>query len=133
VDSIVKRGGLTCWTYISSWNPANEYSRYIPEPDVHLRLQYPFIEYAVGYWHHHVKSSDAVGHDQTQLSLEIANFLRDSKLMRSWLQLSWPDYSDEARITPIHIAARAGFVSYVKQLLGSIDPDVQDAAGKTPL
>jgi hypothetical protein len=129
-----QRRGFARWTYMSSWNPGDEYSSLIPEPDVQMRLRYPFVEYAVGYWHHHVNKSEAAGHEQTQLNSEIAKFLGQSKVMKAWLQLSWSeDYSDEARVSQLHIAARAGCVSYVKELLGSIEPDVQDAAGKTPL
>jgi hypothetical protein len=134
VDAVVKqRRGFIGWTYLSSWNLGDSFSNLIPEPDVQMRLEHPFVEYAVGYWHHHVNRSEAAGHDQTQLNTEIGKFLGDGKAMKAWLQLSWADYSDEAHITQLHIASRAGFVSYAEELLGSTEVDVRDSLGKTPL
>jgi hypothetical protein len=136
VDAVVKqRRWARAWTYRSPWNPGDDdyYSNSIPEPDVQLRLQHPFLEYAVGYWHHHVHRSETAGHDQTELNAEIGKFLGDDEAMKAWLQLSWSDYTDEARITQLHIAARAGLVSCAEELLGSIEVDAQDALGKTPL
>ncbi|EXK24272.1 hypothetical protein FOMG_18991 [Fusarium oxysporum f. sp. melonis 26406] len=134
VDAVIKkRRGFIGWTYLSSWNLGDSFSNLIPEPDVQMRLEHPFVEYAVGYWHHHVNRSEAAGHDQTQLNTEIGKFLGDGKVMKAWLQLSWADYSDEARITQLHIASRAGFVSYAEELLGSTEVDVRDSLGKTPL
>ncbi|KAH7127344.1 putative ankyrin repeat protein [Dactylonectria macrodidyma] len=135
VNTVIKqRRGFDGWAYMSSWNPGDDcYSNLIPEPDVQMRLQYPFVEYAVGYWYYHVNRSEAGGHDQTELNSEIGKFLGDGKAMKAWLQLSWSYYSGEGRITQLHIAARAGLVSYAEELLGSMEVDVRDALGKTPI
>lgn len=139
VDVIIKqRRGFEGWTYTSSWNPIDDYpiddySCSIPAPDVQMRLQHPLMEYAVGYWHHHVHRSESADHDQTLLNSEIRKFLGNAKVAKAWLQLSWLDYTEDANITQLHIAARAGFVSYTEELLGRIGVNVRDSQGRTPL
>lgn len=135
VSAVIKRRcGFSGWTYRGPWNPFDGYdSGLVPEPDIEMRLQYPFAEYAVSYWHHHANKSESAGHDQTLVNSEIAKFLGDDKTRKAWLQLSWSDYSNEIHVTQLHIAARAGLVSYTKNLIGNIEVDVRDGLGKTPL
>ena len=139
VNAIHKqRNGPSDWYYRTSWSTGEAIASqggHVPEPYVQMRLQHPFVEYAVCYWHHHVRKSEAAGHNQVQLDSEIRKFLGDSRAVEPWIRLTWRDYLDERLITQLHIAARAGFVSYFKDLVGKteMEVDAHDVGGRTAL
>jgi hypothetical protein len=103
---------------------------------VKLRLQHPFFEYAASNWHYHVAESEAAGHDQAGINMDISKFLDSHQNMQAWLLCKWPGgIRTIDQVTQLHIAAKTGLVSYTKQLLssGQFGPDICDADGKTPL
>ncbi|RMJ27427.1 hypothetical protein PHISP_01683 [Aspergillus sp. HF37] len=106
----------------------------VPEAEVQLRLKHPFFEYAASNWHHHVNRSEAAGYDQAEANRELRDFLGHDRSMKAWLQIKWPRHDLGAlRVTQLHIAAKAGLVSYTKELLKNMEADVCDVYGKTPL
>ncbi|CAM1504977.1 Fc.00g106140.m01.CDS01 [Cosmosporella sp. VM-42] len=119
------------------WDGFGSYSRdhsTVSKTEVQLRLKHPFFEYAASNWHIHVSKSDTAGHDQAEVNTEIREFLGDSKSMKAWLQIKWPDGASGAGLaTQLHIAANAGLVSYTKELLKDMEVDSRDGLGKTPL
>ncbi|KAH7011276.1 putative ankyrin repeat protein [Ilyonectria destructans] len=102
----------------------------VPKKEIRLRLKYPFFEYGAGNWHHHIRRSEAAGYDQTEVNIELRNFLGDAENMNAWLEIKWPGRES---ITQVHIAAKGGLVSYTKELLETMEVDAQDESGKTPL
>ncbi|KAL6694074.1 putative ankyrin repeat protein [Trichoderma pleuroticola] len=102
--------------------------------EVETRLQYPFFEYAASNWYQHVAKSEAAGQDQKGINAKLDELFRLDNNMRAWLKMRWPETSMGARsVTQLHIAAKTGLVSYVKELLGSFDVNVPDVYDKTPL
>jgi hypothetical protein len=105
----------------------------VPKVEARLRLQYPFVEYAASNWYHHVTRCEAAGHNPTEILAELRRFVGHSRNMKAWLQIKWP--GDFRSVTQLHIAAKAGLVSYTKELLKTMDlePDVPDNYSRTPL
>ncbi|KAJ4854858.1 ankyrin repeats (many copies) domain-containing protein [Trichoderma breve] len=98
------------------------------------QLQYPFFEYAASNWYQHIAKSEAAGQDQKEINAKLDELFGLDNNMRAWLQMRWPEYSLGARsVTQLHIAAKKGLVSYVKELLGSFDINVPDFYDRTPL
>lgn len=105
-----------------------------PKAEAQLRLKHPFFEYASSNWHHHVNRSEAAGYDQAEVNRELRGFLGNGRSMKAWLQIKWPGQDQDARlVTQLHIAAKAGLVSYTRELLKTMEVDVRDVYGKTPL
>ncbi|KAL2672549.1 hypothetical protein Neosp_013261 [[Neocosmospora] mangrovei] len=94
------------------------------------RLKHPFFEYAINNWAHHANRSEAAGHDQTALNLEIGKLLGDEDSRRRWLRMEAPGYES---LTPLHVAAKEGLVSYAKEVLKTSEVDARSRYGQTPL
>jgi hypothetical protein len=99
-----------------------------------IRLQYPFSAYAIADWHIHVARSCAAGFSQDQVNSALDRFFENGQRLKAWLKLQWDEGRDEKGITPLHIAARYGLISYVRHLVfQQVDVHAADAYGKTPL
>ncbi|UKZ79908.1 hypothetical protein TrVFT333_007671 [Trichoderma virens FT-333] len=111
-----------------------KYKRRIKDVEIQIRFQYPFFEYAASNWYQHIVKSEAAGQDQTEINAKLNELFELDNNMEAWLQMRWPESSLGARnVTKLHIAAKAGLVSYVKELLGSFDINVPDIYNRTPL
>ncbi|KAK4085024.1 uncharacterized protein Triagg1_14 [Trichoderma aggressivum f. europaeum] len=111
-----------------------EMRRKVEEMEVEIRLQYPFFEYAASNWHQHIAKSEAAGQDQKEINAKLNELFGLDNNMRAWLKMRWPEHSMGARnVTQLHLAAKTGLASYVKELLGSFDINVPDIYDKTPL
>ncbi|KAL7942611.1 putative ankyrin repeat protein [Trichoderma barbatum] len=111
-----------------------ELYRKVQDVEVHIRLQYPFFAYAASNWYQHIVKSEAAGHDQTEIIVKLNELFGSSDNMKAWLHMRWQDNILGARlVTKLHIAAKTGLVSYVKDLLGSFDINVPDIYDRTPL
>ncbi|EHK18015.1 putative ankyrin repeat protein [Trichoderma virens Gv29-8] len=111
-----------------------KYKRRIKDVEVQIRFQYPFFEYAASNWYQHIVKSEAAGQDQTEINAKLNELFELDNNMEAWLQMRWPESSLGARnVTKLHIAAKAGLVSYVKELLGNFDINVPDIYDRTPL
>jgi ankyrin repeat protein len=62
-------------------------------------------------------------------------FFDDGQRLKAWLKLQWAEGGYGKGITPLHIAARYGLISYVRHLLSKQEVDIHagDVFGKTPL
>ncbi|RSM12008.1 hypothetical protein CDV31_006458 [Fusarium ambrosium] len=94
------------------------------------RLKHPFFEYAINNWAHHANRSEAAGHDQTALNVEIGKLLGNDNNRRRWLRMEAPGYES---LTPLHVAAKEGLVSYTKEVLPTSEVDAFSRYGQTPL
>ncbi|RSL50140.1 hypothetical protein CEP54_012087 [Fusarium duplospermum] len=94
------------------------------------RLKHPFFEYAINNWAHHANRSEAAGHDQTALNVEIGKLLGDDNNRRRWLRMEAPGYES---LTPLHVAAKEGLVSYTKEVLLTSEVDTLSNYSQTPL
>ena len=99
--------------------------------EVQLRLRYPFFEYAMSNWHFHIVTSEAAGYDQGETNARLREFLGRGDLVKAWVRFRWPD--ERKGVTQLHVAARVGLVSYIHELLKTMEPDVLDASSRTPL
>lgn len=110
------------------------YGRQASKEVIQLRLNHPFFDYALGNWIYHVNQSEAAEYDQSEVNSGIRKFLGSTRMMKAWLQMKWPGSDDAARrVTQLHIAANAGLLSYTKELLSTMDVDLRDSLGRTPL
>lgn len=110
------------------------FDREVKDAEVQMRLAHPFFEYAASNWYQHILKSEAAGHDQTEINAKLQELFGDSKNMKAWLQMRWSENRIGVRlVTQLHIAAKTGLVSYVKELLGSFDANVPDIYDRTPL
>lgn len=101
---------------------------------IQLRLNHPFFDYAISNWSYHINQSEAAEQDQTEIISRIRGFLDKTSRMKAWLQIKWPGSHDAARfVTQLHVAAKTGLISYTKQLVGTMNVDLRDALGRTPL
>ncbi|CAH0055187.1 unnamed protein product [Clonostachys solani] len=107
----------------------------VPKDEVQLRLKHPFFEYAAVNWAHHIRRSEAAEQDQTDVNVLVRQFLDDERDMKAWLQIKWNALSRRAPqgVTKIHIAAKLGLCSYLEELTQTMEPDLPDATGRTPL
>jgi ankyrin repeat protein len=65
--------------------------------------------------------------------LSIAS-LKNEQRLKAWLKLQWVEGGDGISITPLHIAARYGLISYAGHLVSEkIDVHAVDTYGRTPL
>ncbi|PKS04904.1 hypothetical protein jhhlp_008269 [Lomentospora prolificans] len=119
---------------------SKSYRRYaIPEGEVsieeaQLRLRYPFFNYAASDWHHHINNSEAEGHDQTETNKELSKFFGNQDLIRSWVKYRWPQSNEEMKlVTPLHVSAKVGLISFTKKLADAMNIDPHDANGRTPI
>ncbi|KAL7953228.1 putative ankyrin repeat protein [Trichoderma compactum] len=111
-----------------------EIKRRVKETEVETRLQYPFFEYAASNWYQHIAKSEAAGQDQKEINAKLNELFGLANNTRAWLKMRWPEHSVGARsVTQLHIAAKTGLASYVKELLGSSDINVPDIYDRTPL
>ncbi|KAJ4327890.1 hypothetical protein N0V84_001701 [Fusarium piperis] len=94
------------------------------------RLQHPFFEYAINNWAHHANRSEAAGYDQTALNVEIGKLLGNKDNRRRWLRMEAPGYES---LTPLHVAAKEGLISYTKEVLQTSEVDTLSRYGQTPL
>ncbi|KAH7253300.1 ankyrin repeat-containing domain protein [Fusarium solani] len=94
------------------------------------RLKHPFFEYAINNWAHHANRSESAGHDQTALNVEIGKLLGDDDNRRRWLRMEAPGYES---LTPLHIAAKEGLISYTKEVLKTSEVDALSQYDQTPL
>lgn len=109
---------------------------YRSNESLQLRLDYPFLEYAMRNWHVHVVKSTTAGYDQTSVNAAVDDFLENRQARGGWLEHEWVhDASLHTRVNGLHIGARLGLTEYVKRLLesGTIDVNASDATGRTPL
>ncbi|CAH0041719.1 unnamed protein product [Clonostachys rhizophaga] len=132
--------GIACLNYLITENleptamnnEESEGFRYRPiKKDTGLRLKFPFFDYAASNWSHHFKASEAAGEDQAEINLKIRQFLGDEKRIEPWLQAKWE--SSTENVTQVHIAARLGLFSYLRELLQTMPPDEPDSSGRTPI
>jgi hypothetical protein len=107
----------------------------VPRDEIQLRLKHPFFEYAAVNWAHHIRRSEAAGQDQTDVNVLVRQFLDDERDMKAWLQIKWNASSRGAAqgVTKIHIAAKLGLCAYLKEVIQTMEPDLPDATGRTPL
>uniref|UniRef100_A0A8H7NIH4 NACHT domain-containing protein n=1 Tax=Bionectria ochroleuca TaxID=29856 RepID=A0A8H7NIH4_BIOOC len=107
----------------------------VPKDEIQQRLKHPFFEYAAVNWAHHIRRSEAAEQDQADVNVLVRQFLDDERDMKAWLQAKWNASSRGAAqgVTKIHIAAKLGLCSYLKELIQTMEPDVPDATGRTPL
>ncbi|CAH0026195.1 unnamed protein product [Clonostachys rhizophaga] len=107
----------------------------VPKDEIQQRLKHPFFEYAAVNWAHHIRRSEAAGRDQTNVLVLVRQFLDNERDMKAWLQAKWNASSRGAvqGVTKIHIAAKLGLFSYLKELIQTMEPDLPDATGRTPL
>lgn len=104
----------------------------VPKPEVRMRLQHPFFEYAASNWHRHVNRSDAAGYDQTELNKEIGRFLDNDRSMTALLRGKRGRKMVSGPAAYIEVAAKTGLTSYVKELLKDM-MDAGDLLSKAPL
>ncbi|VUC27045.1 unnamed protein product [Clonostachys rosea] len=107
----------------------------VPRDEIQLRLKHPFFEYAAVNWAHHIRRSEAAEQDQTDVSALVRQFLDNERDMKAWLQVKWNGSSRGATqgVTKVHIAAKLGLCSYLQELIQTMEPDVPDATGRTPV
>jgi hypothetical protein len=103
-----------------------------------LRLKHPFFEYAASNWYYHIHKSEVASYDQTNINHQLRKFLGNNKNMKAWLQIKWPGGPKNAgRVNQLHIAAKTGLVSYIRNLLESkdinVDVDIRDSLDRTSL
>ncbi|KAM5343633.1 hypothetical protein ACJ41O_012170 [Fusarium nematophilum] len=126
------------------WDDARGTFIPVPKAKMQLRLDHPFLDYASSNWHIHVNKSEAAGHDQAKIISRICRLLENSDATKAWLYLKGTgrsrgdarhDKTDHELLTPLHIAASMGLLSYMKLLIenGGTEVDVLDAGGATPL
>ncbi|VUC24921.1 unnamed protein product [Clonostachys rosea] len=101
------------------------------QKETDLRLKHPFFEYAANNWSHHIMVSEASGEDQTEINDMIRQFLGDDKRVEAWMLVKWEN--PEAKVSQVHVAARLGLFSYIKELLQTMPPDEPDSKGRTPI
>lgn len=106
----------------------------VQEEEVRLRLNYPFFEYAASNWYLHIMESEAAGQGQAEVIAKLDELFEESQNMKAWLLMRWPGKSVGAQnVTKLHIAAKAGLLSYVRALLASIDVNAGDFYDRTPM
>ncbi|CAH0003764.1 unnamed protein product [Clonostachys byssicola] len=107
----------------------------VPKEEIQQRLKHPFFEYAAVNWAHHIRRSEAAKQDQTEVLVLVREFLDNERDMKAWLQAKWNASSRGATqgVTKIHIAAKLGLCSYLKEIIQTMEPDVPDSTGRTPL
>ncbi|KAI0860271.1 ankyrin repeat-containing domain protein [Xylaria cubensis] len=100
---------------------------------IEQRTKHPFLEYAATNWPSHVIKSEAFGQDQSRTTEAIREFLQYSERFQDWLRFKWPGGTEG--VTPLHMAAKVGIKTYIRELLYFPDTaiDAQDEDGKTPL
>ncbi|KAF4635790.1 hypothetical protein G7Y89_g2312 [Cudoniella acicularis] len=95
-----------------------------------IKLQYPFLDYALRNWYIHV--SKCQGLDEVLIQ-SLKTFIDvGSHAFSSWLEIAGTSFSTD--ITPIHVAAWAGLKEYAELLIewGAV-VNQRDGDGKTPL
>ena len=100
------------------------------------RLEHPFFEYAFSNWDHHIRNSEAAGHDQSKINAQLrTGFLGHERNMDLWQQMRWPgdDIRNTQLFTQLHIAAHLGLLSYTRELLQNVEADPRAENGTTPL
>ena len=97
------------------------------------RLQYPFLEYAVTNWAHHVSRYNMEDKEFFQSIDRFAN--PKSATFRRWVALEWTTGKAWTEVpSTLHIAAFAGLIDCTKTLLlEGKSVDSLDAACRTPL
>ncbi|KAI5457076.1 ankyrin repeat-containing domain protein [Mariannaea sp. PMI_226] len=106
----------------------------VPNIEIQLRLKHPFFDYAASNWHDHIHRSERSRYDQTELNAELHKFLGDTQARKAWLQIKWPNSTGGTqKITQLHIAAKAGLISYIREILPTAEVDALDRHGHTAL
>ena len=121
---------------INDAHDRDEYSfnkKEVPGRLVQLRLKHPFLNYATSNWVYHVNKSEAAGHDQTDVDLELERVLGNSKYLQVLIHMKWTT-SEKGYVEQVHVAAKAGLQSYLKKILEKSDLKALDTSGnRTPL
>ena len=96
-----------------------------------IRMKYPFLDYAITYWHHHLSEYDE---DDNEIDLHLDSLMEpNSKPFLSCLDLMGFD-SRPGRVSPLHVAGTKGLHHYVAHLLQlGQDPNRLDPYSKTAL
>ncbi|SPO01936.1 uncharacterized protein DNG_04609 [Cephalotrichum gorgonifer] len=104
------------------------------EMEMILRLKYPFYDYAKNNWQKHINTSEAAGYDQTIVNDELKKFLELMETKQSRINNGFPEVDGPSKSpTKLHLAAKAGLVSYTKKLLQTVQVDERDFLGRTSL
>uniref|UniRef100_A0A8H7NB50 NACHT domain-containing protein n=1 Tax=Bionectria ochroleuca TaxID=29856 RepID=A0A8H7NB50_BIOOC len=91
------------------------------------RLKHPFLEYAAQNWYHHARQSDNAGHSQTEINVQIHNFLSLEGKIRNWLPMrSYELPKDLGSYLHLHVPAKIGLISYFREALANDVPASQD-------
>lgn len=94
---------------------------------VQLRLKHPFLEYAAENWYHHARQSDNAGHSQTEINVQIRNFLSLEGKIKNWLPMrAYELPKDLGNYLHFHVPAKTGLISYFREALASDVPASQD-------
>jgi hypothetical protein len=121
------------------YNRSSHYEYYgrdeqVEREEQRIRLQWPFSAYAMANWHMHIARSCAANLSQTQVNSALDRFFENEQRLKAWLKLQWVEGGDGISITPLHIAARYGLISYAGHLVSEkIDVHAVDTYGRTPL
>ncbi|CAG9983012.1 unnamed protein product [Clonostachys byssicola] len=90
------------------------------------RLKYPFLEYAAHNWYHHARQSDNAGHSQTEINVQIRNFLSLEGKNRNWLPPSRYELPKVlGSYLHLHVPAETGLISYFREALANDVPASQ--------
>lgn len=90
-----------------------------------LQLKHPFLDYASNHWSWHIAKSEAAGHDQTVISAAIREFFGHKDRLQAMGELH-PHWriSLEGEDAMLHIAVKAGLVSFAREVLHRGQADV---------
>lgn len=139
-QSTQREMAITCLNYLttgclSRWEikeRSPDGSFYNPPREIHnIKMQFPFLDYAMNNWYVHVSKLNAVDED---LCSSMDAFIRpDSHDFCSWLDLAWRTTTTQ-QVSPLHLAAWAGITRYAEYLLArGHDANPLDGKRRTPL
>lgn len=96
-----------------------------------VRMKYPFLDYAINYWHHHLSEYDE---SDDEINLKLDSLMEPkSKSFLSCLDLMGVD-SRLGKVSPIHVAGAKGLHHYIAHLLQlGQDFNVLDPESRTTL
>ncbi|CAH0028484.1 unnamed protein product [Clonostachys rhizophaga] len=123
---------LACLHYLQSGcldsqNAEDGYSSDKSTQRMQSRLKHPFLEYAARNWYHHARQSDNAGHSQTEINVQIRNFLSLEGKIRNWLPMEAYELpKDLGNYLHLHVPAMTGLISYFREALASDVPASQD-------
>jgi ankyrin repeat protein len=98
-----------------------------------LRLQFPFLDYAVENWHVHARRAEQAGMDVFSDYELLDTISAHQQRFVALVAMMWPGGSINC-ITPLHISAGTGLAGYVGYLLQrESETEMYDSNRETPL